>query len=202
MVPITATRTRTISIERLGHDPPLLGGVGNRARNLAAIGVAGQMAGVLGVGPGWQPSTPYDSWLDLRCTPDVEHLDEAIGSALVDITGCPAMVDHAPKMRWLRREQPGAFDRTEKFLMPGSYVAGKLAGLQSSEAFIDYTYLHFTGVADAALECVVAGPAGGCRHSSREDAKDRQPFDSHRDDFRRRWRPNVACPAGFRSRPD
>jgi xylulokinase len=52
-------------------------------------------------------------------------------------------------MRWLRREQPDVFDRTEKFVMPASYVAGKLGGLSSTEAFIDYTYLHFTGVADA-----------------------------------------------------
>jgi xylulokinase len=122
---------------------------GTNSKDVAAIGIAGQMAGVLGIGGDWRPSTPYDSWLDLRCTPDVEHLDEAIGSSLAEITGCPPMVDHAPKMRWWRREQPAAFSQTQKFIMPGSYVAGKLAGLPSSEAFIDHTYLHFTGVADA-----------------------------------------------------
>ena len=118
-------------------------------KDVAAIAVAGQMAGILGIGPGWRPSTPYDSWLDLRCTPDVKHLAGVLGKSLVDITGCPPMVNHAPKMRWWRREGSEAFNRTVKFVMPGSYVAGKLAGLESSEAFIDHTYLHFTGVADA-----------------------------------------------------
>lgn len=116
---------------------------------IAAIGVTGQMAGVLGIDRDWRPATPYDSWLDLRCGPDVEALDGALGSRLVELSGCPAMVNHGPKMRWWRRERPSAFDATAKFVVPSGYVAGRLAGLAASDAFIDHTYLHFTGVADA-----------------------------------------------------
>jgi xylulokinase len=113
-----------------------------------AIGVTGQMAGVLGIDADWRPSTPYDSWLDLRCKPDVEALDEQLGDRLVEISGCPAMVNHAPKMRWWRREQPEAFERTAAWIVPSGFVAGRLAGLDAGEAFIDRSYLHFTGVAD------------------------------------------------------
>ena len=134
-----AVSTISECLDRSGLDP----------RQVACIGVAGQMAGVMGITSDWQPSTPYDSWLDFRCSPDVEELDAAIGDALVDITGCPPMVNHAPKMRWWAREHPGAFASTAKFLMPGSYVAGKLAGLRADDAFIDHTYLHFSGLADA-----------------------------------------------------
>src|SRR5579875_2578156 len=121
--------------------------------NVRAIGVAGQMAGVLGVDVDFNPSTPYDSWLDLRCSPDVSYLERELGDALIEKTGCAAMINHAPKMRWWRREEPSAYRETAKFVMPGGYVAGKLAGLSAADAFIDRTYLHFTGVADARCGC-------------------------------------------------
>ena len=114
-----------------------------------AVGVTGQMAGVLGVDSDWNPSTPYDSWLDLRCTPDVEALDREVGQRLVELSGCPAMVNHGPKMRWWCRERPEAFAATAKFVVPSGYVAGRLAGLRADDAYIDRSYLHFTGVADA-----------------------------------------------------
>jgi len=119
------------------------------ARRVVAIGVDGQMAGVLGVDRDWQPSMPYDSWLDTRCAADVELLAREFGDELVERTGCPAMVNHAPKLRWWAREQPQAFARTAKFVMPSGYVAGKLVGLWSDRAFIDATHLHFTGLVDA-----------------------------------------------------
>jgi xylulokinase len=119
------------------------------ADRVAALGVTGQMAGVLGLGAGWRPSTPYDSWLDLRCSGDVGWLAREIGDELVEKTGCPPMIDHAPKMRWWHREHPDTFSATEKWIMPGGYVAGRIAGLDSGDAFIDSTYLHFTGLAEA-----------------------------------------------------
>jgi xylulokinase len=116
---------------------------------VAAIGVTGQMAGVLGIDGEWRPATPYDSWLDLRCTPDVEALDAALGARLIELCGCPAMVNHGPKMRWWRREHPQVFESVAKFVVPSGYVAGRLAGLGAGDAFMDHSYLHFTGVADA-----------------------------------------------------
>ena len=122
---------------------------GSDAGSVAAIGVTGQMAGVLGIDGEWRPATPYDSWLDLRCSPDVAALDSELGSRLVEVSGCPAMVNHGPKMRWWRREHPETFDSVAKFVVPSGYVAGRLAGLAADEAFMDHSYLHFTGVADA-----------------------------------------------------
>ena len=119
------------------------------AEQVVALGITGQMAGVLGLGADWKPSTPYDSWLDLRCSEDVDWLERELGDDLVEKTGCPPMIDHAPKMRWWRRERPEVFATTEKWVMPGGYVAGKIAGLEPGHAFIDSTYLHFTGLAEA-----------------------------------------------------
>jgi xylulokinase len=119
------------------------------ADSVAAIGVTGQMAGVLGIDARWRPSMPYDSWLDLKCSPDVEALEREVGDELIELAGCPAMVNHAPKIRWWRRERPESFDATASFLVPSAYVAGRLAGLDAGDAFVDRSYLHFTGLADA-----------------------------------------------------
>ena len=113
-----------------------------------AIAVCGQMAGVMGVDAGHHASTPYDSWLDTRCAGDVAALDEELGDELPATSGCPAMVNHAPKIRWWRRERPEAFANTAKWVTPGGYVAGRLAGLDGGEAFMDRTYLHFSALAD------------------------------------------------------
>jgi xylulokinase len=113
-----------------------------------AIAVCGQMAGVMGVDAEHQASTPYDSWLDTRCAGDVAALDEELGDELPAVSGCPAMVNHAPKIRWWRRERPDAFADTAKWVTPGGYVAGRLAGLGGGEAFMDRTYLHFSALAD------------------------------------------------------
>jgi xylulokinase len=114
-----------------------------------AIGVTGQMAGVLGMGSDGRAATPYDSWLDLRCADELERLDREHGDALVRISGCPPMINHAPKLCWWREHEPEVFSRTAKWVVPGGYVAARLAGLDVQDAFVDATYLHFTGLADA-----------------------------------------------------
>jgi xylulokinase len=135
----TATETIARCVSEAGADAGAVG----------AIGITGQMAGVLGVDARWRPSMPYDSWLDLRCSADVEALEREAGDELVELTGCPPMVNHAPKIRWWRRERPDAFADTARFLVPSAYVAGSLAGLGVEDAFVDRSYLHFTGLADA-----------------------------------------------------
>jgi xylulokinase len=135
----TATQTIAACVAEAGADPG----------DVAAIGITGQMAGTMGIDGDWRPTTPYDSWLDLRCAPDVEALEREVGDELVALAGCPAMVNHAPKIRWCRRERPEEFAATAAFLPPSSFVAGRFAGLRGAEAFVDRSYLHFTGLAEA-----------------------------------------------------
>ena len=107
------------------------------------------MAGVLGIGADGRASTPYDSWLDLRCAGELDALARDHGDLLARTSGCPPMVNHAPKLCWWRVHEPGVFARTAKWVMPGGYAAARLAGLGAEDAFIDATYLHFTGLVDA-----------------------------------------------------
>jgi xylulokinase len=118
-------------------------------RDVAAIAISGQMAGVMGIDADWSPVTAYDSWLDTRCAPQLRRLAAEHGRLLADRTGCPPMLDHAPKMQWWRDQRPAEYERIAKFVMPAVYVAGEMAGLTAAEAFVDPSYVHFSGVADA-----------------------------------------------------
>lgn len=116
---------------------------------IAAIALDSQMAGVGLIDEDFRPVTRFDSWLDMRCQPYIEWMDKEAGDRLTRLTGCPPTCDHGPKMLWWKNEEADIYKRTAKFVMPSTYVAGKLAGLKADQAFIDRTFIHFSGFSDA-----------------------------------------------------
>jgi xylulokinase len=118
------------------------------AAHLAAIGIDGQMAGIIGVGDDGRHVTPYDSWLDTRCAPDIARMKNEAGEEIIRKAGGPPSFNHGPKILWWKREHPEVYRRTAAFVQPGGYAAMRLCGLPAAEAFIDTTYLHFSGFAD------------------------------------------------------
>jgi len=119
------------------------------ARNIAAIAFDSQMAGVGCIDENFNPAARFDSWLDMRCQPYIKEMAEQAADKITRLTGCPPTCNHGPKMLWWKHEQPQTYRKITKFLMPAAYVVGRLAGLEPEQAFIDYTYLHFSGFADA-----------------------------------------------------
>lgn len=117
-------------------------------KDVAAISIDGQMAGICGIDEDWNPATPYDSWLDTRCEPFVREMMDLAGDRIVRLSGGPASFNHGPKILWWKNERPESYQRISKFVMPSVYVAGKMVGLKSEEAWIDYTYLHFSCLSD------------------------------------------------------
>lgn len=135
----TAAQTVRRIIEASGIDP----------RQIAAIGFDSQMAGIGSVDECFRPATRFDSWLDMRCRPYIEALARDHGEVVTRLTGCPPTCAHAAKMLWWQHERLGDYRRIAKFVVPAGFVAGRLAGLTAADAFIDHTFLHFTGVGDA-----------------------------------------------------
>ena len=115
---------------------------------VSALAIAGQMAGVIGIGADGMAVTPYDSWLDTRCGPQIGRMQREAGEAVLLATGNAPSFNHGPKMLWWKEERPADFARIVKFVQPGGYVAMRLCGLSAADAFIDTTYLHFSGFAD------------------------------------------------------
>ncbi len=116
--------------------------------SIAAIGIDGQTAGIIGIGKGGKNITPYDSWLDTRCSPYINKMERVAGSEILKKTGWSPSFNHGPKKLWWKNEQPKIYKQIAAFVQPGGYAAMRLCGLDWSKAFIDRTYLHFSGFAD------------------------------------------------------
>ncbi|MBN1835045.1 MAG: hypothetical protein JW820_04285 [Spirochaetales bacterium] len=118
--------------------------------DVAGISFDGQMAGILGIDERWNALTPYDSWLDTRCAPQVAQVREKAREAVIRKTGNIPSYNHGPKILWWRDNHPEIFARVASFVQPAGYVAGRLCGLKAQDAFLDWSYLHFSGFSDTA----------------------------------------------------
>jgi len=135
----TAAQTVKACLIESGVDP----------KDVAAIAFDSQMAGVGAIDENHNAVSKFDSWLDMRCEPQIKYLEENYGEMITKLTGCPPTCDHGPKILWWKSERPDDYSRAAKFVMPGGYVAGKMAGLNADQAFIDYTYIHFSALSNA-----------------------------------------------------
>ena len=133
----SSLRTIKECLEKSGVDPG----------QVAALAIDGQMAGIGTIDAHWQTPTVYDSWLDTRCAPYIDRMREHQDLIIENSGGAPTY-SHGPKILWWKNERPDVFSRIYKFVVPGAYTAGRMAGLQGGDAFIDYTYIHFSCLAD------------------------------------------------------
>jgi xylulokinase len=117
---------------------------------VAGLAFDSQMAGIGAIDENFQPAMRFDSWLDSRCEPFIQEINRHAADRVTALTGCPPTCNHGPKMLWWANERPSDYSRIAKFVTPSSYVAGRAVNLPADEAFIDHTFLHFTGVSDAA----------------------------------------------------
>jgi len=125
---------------------------GIEPETVCCLAIDGQMAGVIGVGKDGLAVTPYDSWLDTRCSVQVDRMKTQAGQAVLEKTGNAPSFNHGPKILWWKESHPKTFAAVEAFVQPGGYAAMRLCGLGSRSAFIDNTYLHFSGFADNASQ--------------------------------------------------
>src|SRR3990170_662607 len=111
--------------------------------SIAGIAFDSQMSGIGSVDKDWGTPTVYDSWLDTRCGVYIPKLKEQ-ENQIISLTGGPPTFSHGAKILWWKHERPEIYQRIAKFVVPGGYVAGRMAGLRGDQAFMDRTYLHFT----------------------------------------------------------
>jgi len=135
-------RTAAETVGRCLHES----GVDPRA--VAAIAFDSQMAGIGSIDEHYRPATRFDSWLDMRCQPYIAWLTDNHADLITRLTGCAPTCDHGPKILWWQHERPDDYARIAKFLTPSAYVAGRMAGLSADRAFMDYTFIHFSGLCD------------------------------------------------------
>lgn len=111
-----------------------------------AIGLTGQMHGSVFLDEKQEVVRPALLWNDQRTTHEAGEIDEQVGSRRVrEITLNPPLTGfQAPKILWLRRNEPDAFDRTRFVLLPKDFVRLRLSG----EMATDVTDASGTGLFD------------------------------------------------------
>jgi xylulokinase len=71
------------------------------------------------------------------------------GAEIIRKTGGPPSFNHGPKILWWKRQRAEVYRRIAAFVQPGGYAAMRLCELSAEQAFIDTSYLHFSGFADS-----------------------------------------------------
>jgi xylulokinase len=97
---------------------------------VAGIGLSGQMHGLVALDAGEEVIRPAILWNDQRTAAECREIEERVGfERLVELTGNRALTGFtAPKLLWLRRNEPEAFGRIAHVLLPKDYVRLKLCG--------------------------------------------------------------------------
>jgi xylulokinase len=120
---------------------------GLSSKNIHGVAIDGQMGGVIGIDKSFNPITGLDMGLDTKSERYNEIIHKELGTKLIKTTcGSPR---NTPKIMRLKKEQWSLYRRVRKFVTLSGFVTGKMAGINSDRAFIDYTLLSFFGNEDA-----------------------------------------------------
>jgi len=104
--------------------------VGKVANQICAIGLTGQMHGSVFVDKQNQVIRRALLWNDQRTTKECDQITGAIGrEKLISIAGNQALTGfQAPKILWLCNNEPDAYAKLNKVLLPKDFIRFKLTG--------------------------------------------------------------------------
>lgn len=100
------------------------------AENIAGIGLTGQMHGLVLLDAQGKILRPAILWNDQRTAAQCDHMRAVLGKEkLIQLTGNDALTGFtAPKILWVRDEEPDLFSKVAHVLLPKDYVRYKLTG--------------------------------------------------------------------------
>ena len=105
------------------------------ASEVKGIGVGGQMHGLVALDKTDQVIRPAILWNDGRTAKEVDHLNETIGrEKLSKYTANIAFAGFtAPKLLWMKTNEPERFTRIEKIMLPKDYLVHCLTGVHATD---------------------------------------------------------------------
>lgn len=97
---------------------------------IQAVGLTGQMHGLVLLDASGTVLRPSILWNDQRTQAQCDTMTETIGARrLIEITGNRALTGFtAPKILWVRDNEPDVFNRVAHVLLPKDYIRYKLTG--------------------------------------------------------------------------
>jgi xylulokinase len=107
-----------------------LAGAGRSGGDVLAVGLTGQMHGLVLLDESGEVLRPAILWNDQRTGPQCDTIRERIGKArLIQITGNDALTGFtAPKVLWVAENEPDVYAKARHILLPKDYIRFKLTG--------------------------------------------------------------------------
>lgn len=106
-----------------------------RGQKIVAVGLSGQMHGLVPLDASGRAVRPAILWNDQRTADAVVEIEEAVGrETLIRRGGNPAITGfQLSKLVWLRRHEPDAYARVETVLFPKDFIGYRLTGRAVAE---------------------------------------------------------------------
>src|SRR5215208_6653136 len=93
--------------------------------DIQGIGLSGQMHGSVFLADSEKPLRPALLWNDQRTAKQCDEITEKAGGseALIELVANPALTGFtAPKILWVRENEPKVYSRTKHILLPKDYI--------------------------------------------------------------------------------
>jgi len=108
---------------------------GTDGSQVKGIGLSGQMHGLVMLDAGHEVIRPAILWNDQRTAAECAEMTETIGyERLIELACNPALTGFtAPKILWVRKNEPENYGRCRKILLPKDYVRFRMSGTFATE---------------------------------------------------------------------
>jgi xylulokinase len=115
--------------------PRVLADSGRSGADVEAVGLTGQMHGLVLLDAGDAVIRPAILWNDQRTAAECDAIRARLGLArLVELTGNDALTGFtAPKLAWVRAHEPASWQRAAHVLLPKDYVRLRLTGVHAMD---------------------------------------------------------------------
>jgi xylulokinase len=113
----------------------VLARLGEQCGAPAGIGLSGQMHGLVALDATDRPLRPAILWNDQRTAREVREIEETIGfERLIALTGNRVQTGFtAPKLLWMRHNEPELYKRIARIALPKDYVRLRLCGEHATD---------------------------------------------------------------------
>ena len=103
--------------------------------DIKGIGLSGQMHGLVIMDKKHQVLRPSILWCDVRTSNQCRYIRETVGTKILTQSTCNPVLEGftAPKIIWVRDQEPEIYEQTTNILLPKDYVRFRLTGEISME---------------------------------------------------------------------
>jgi len=122
----------------------VLEGPGINKNDISGISIDSQMGGIMAIDKKYNPVTYYDTPLDSRSATENDYMHKNFGDLIIEKNGSYSTYGNKI-LYWKKRNE---WRDIHKFIHPSAFVSGRLTGLSGDEAYMDESFLCFSGLAD------------------------------------------------------